>query len=63
MTLLLLTCTNYVVSPGKPACFIAVQVPLNPVEYIHVYPVDKHALSGATEAVNNSKFNNSMEHS
>ena len=48
---LMLRSTRCVVIPGRTAKPIHVQVPVNPAHYLHVYPVDEHALQGATEAV------------
>ena len=49
--ILLLKSVQHVVIPGRTAKSVSVQVPVNPAHYLHVYPVDENATSGATAGV------------
>ena len=47
----MLKSTWHVVIPGRTARPIHVQVPVNPAHYLHVYPLDENALTGAAAVV------------
>ena len=47
----MLKSARHVVIPGRTAKSVSVQVPVNPAHYLHVYPVDENATSGATAGV------------
>ena len=49
--ILMLKSTRHVVIPGRTARPIHVQVPVNPAHYLHVYPLDENALTGAAAGV------------
>ena len=47
----MLRSARHVIIPGRTAQPISFQIPVNPAHYLHVYPLNKEALDGATAEI------------